>query len=55
MNLQYPRVPQKLFDWGLVVRQSWGPEYFEPDVAYKFSNGREFKSTDSTDHGFYDS
>ena len=26
----------------------------DPDPAYEFSNGREFNSTDATDHGFYE-
>ena len=50
----YPRMPKKMFDWAALVRQAWGPEFHEPDVSYKFSNGREFKSTDSTDSGIYE-
>lgn len=29
-------------------------EHYEPEVVYEFSDGKEFKSTDKTDHGIYD-
>lgn len=35
------------------VRQAWGSEYTKPDVAYQFSNGREFDSTDKRETGIY--
>lgn len=28
---------------GAEVRKIWGPKWNEPEVAYRFSNGREFK------------
>ena len=30
------------------------PEHYKPDVAYEFSNDREFESTDHTDSGIYE-
>jgi hypothetical protein len=35
----------RLINWASLVRDYWGPEFFEPDVVYRFSNGREFKDT----------
>lgn len=29
-------------------------EHFEPETVYEFSNDREFKSTDKSNHGIYD-
>lgn len=43
----------RTLDLASEVRKQWGPEFFEPDVAYKFSNGREFKSSDASDSGIY--
>jgi hypothetical protein len=43
----------KIIDWASLVRQYWGPEFWEPDVVYKFSNGREFKDT-GDNGGIYD-
>ena len=31
------------------------PDHYKPDVAYEFSNGRKFESTDQTDSGIYES
>ena len=33
-----------LINWLNLVLEAWGPEYYEPDIAYKFTN-REFKDT----------
>lgn len=30
------------------------PDHYKPDVAYEFSNGRKFESTDGTDSGIYE-
>lgn len=30
------------------------PDHYKPDVAYEFSGGRRFLSTDSSDSGVYD-
>lgn len=46
-------LPSRLIDWAALVRQAWGPEFYQPDVSFQFSNGREFKSTDSADGGVY--
>lgn len=33
----------KVVDWAALVKQLWGPAFYEPDVVYQQSNGREFK------------
>ena len=43
----------KVIDWAKLVREAWGPAYNEPDTAYQFSNGREFKSSDASRGGIY--
>lgn len=43
----------RTLDWASEVSKSWGPAFYEPDVAYRFSNNREFKSTDSSQGGVY--
>jgi hypothetical protein len=30
------------------------PDHYERDIAYEFSNSREFVDTDNTDSGIYD-
>lgn len=35
-------------DWLSMVVEA-DPDHYEQDTAYKFSNGRELKSTDNTD------
>ena len=43
----------KTINWLAEVMKAWGDKWHEPDVAYKFSNDREFK--DSCDnHGIYE-
>ena len=39
--------------WKELVLKAWGKDYNKPDVAYEFSHGRKFDSTDNTEHGFY--
>lgn len=36
----------------LVLRAD--PEHYEEEIAYEFSNGRRFKSSDKSDSGVYD-
>lgn len=43
----------KVIDWAALVRKAWGPEFSEPDKCYRFSNAREFKSTDGNHGGIY--
>lgn len=43
----------RVIDWAKLVRDAWGPAYSEPDTAYQFSNGREFKSSDQSRGGIY--
>jgi hypothetical protein len=35
----------RIINWLDLVKDMWGPEFYEPDVAYKWSNDREFKDT----------
>ncbi len=37
-----------------LVRKAWGKEYTKPDIAYEFSGGRKFESTDGREGGPYD-
>lgn len=46
-------LPSKVIDWAAEVRKAWGPEFYQPDVSYQFSNGREFKSSDGNRGGPY--
>lgn len=46
-------VSTKIIDWAAEVKKAWGPAWSEPDVAYQFSNNREFKCTDQDDGGIY--
>lgn len=46
-------VASRVIDWAAEVRRAWGPEFSQPDKAYQFSNGREFKSTDGNRGGIY--
>ncbi len=48
-----PKPGSRLIDWAAEVRKAWGPEFQQPDTAYKFSNGREFRSTDGMRGGIY--
>lgn len=48
-----PNPNSRTLDFGSFAKQQWGPEYYQPDVIYRFSNSREFKSTDATTNGFY--
>lgn len=40
-------------NWLSEVLKAWEGKYYERDVVYQFSNGRQFKSTDGTDSGIY--
>ena len=41
------------YDWrSLVVL--YDPDHYKADVAYEFSNGRKFLSTDKSDSGVYE-
>lgn len=52
-NNSVPPVSSRPIDWAALVRRAWGPEFSQPDKAYQFSNGRDFKSTDSLRGGIY--
>jgi hypothetical protein len=47
------QVTTKPIDYAALVRKVLGEEANKPEAVYEFSNGREFKSTDKTDHGIY--
>lgn len=44
----------RVIDWAALARKAWGPEFNEPDTAYRFNNGREFKSSDAQRGGIYE-
>lgn len=48
-----PKPTSRPLDWAALCRQAWGPEFNQPDKAYQWSNGREFKSTDTLRGGIY--
>lgn len=52
-------VTTRILNWRDLVLKAWGEEYNVPETAYRFtgsknSNGREFKSTDNSNHGVYE-
>ena len=47
------KVTTKLIDYNSLVRKALGDELNKPEVAYQFSNGREFHSTDKEETGIY--
>jgi hypothetical protein len=48
-----PAPNSRILDWAAFCRAAWGEAFNEPDTAYQFSNGREFKSSDQSSRGFY--
>ena len=46
-------VTTKTLDYAALVRKVLGEEVNKPETVYEFSDGREFKSTDKTNHGIY--
>lgn len=48
-----PTPNSRTLDWASFVRVAWGAEFYEADVAYRFSNNREFKGTEASDGGIY--
>lgn len=49
-----PAPTSRTLDWASFVRAAWGEEFNQPDTAYRFSNGREFKGTENVGGGIYD-
>ena len=48
------RVTTREFSWLDMSIRAWGAEWTAPDHGtYRFSNGREFDSTDQTHTGIY--
>lgn len=48
------QVQFRTLSWEEIVKKAWGKEWNKPDVAYEFSSGRKYDSTDSTDSGIYE-
>lgn len=48
-----PAPNSRTLDWASFCRAAWGAAFNEPDTAYQFSNGREFKSSDASRGGIY--
>lgn len=47
MAYKQPDPPSyRTLNWAAMVRKAWGKEWKKPEVAYRFSNGREFESSD---------
>lgn len=44
---------KRTFSFSALVKKKWGKEWTKPDVAYQFSNGRRFYSTDRAESGVY--
>jgi hypothetical protein len=44
----------RILNWRDEVLKAWGADYNVPEVVYRFSQNREFKSTDNSDHGVYE-
>lgn len=45
--------PTSQLDWRSLCQRAEGKDWTKPDVAYEFSNGRTFDSTDRSDSGIY--
>lgn len=52
MALGYP-VTTRIINFNQLVRKIWGKEFNKSDVAYEFSNGRKFESSDRGTTGIY--
>jgi len=48
------KVTTRILDWAELVKKAWGPEWNEPDIAYRFGNERTFKSSDGNQGGIYE-
>jgi hypothetical protein len=53
-SVKQPNTKTLSVNWGAEVKKALGAEYSRPDIAYEFSNGRKFNSTDQSDHGVYE-
>lgn len=51
MPTNAPRVVTR--SWKEIVQKAQGKDAAKPDVVYRFSNGREFESTDKGETGIY--
>lgn len=47
-------VTTRILNWRDLVLKAWGEDYDKPETVYRFSQNREFKSTDNSDHGVYE-
>ena len=48
-----PPVTTNNIDYAALVRKVQGEDANKPEIVYKFSNGKEYKSTDNTNSGIY--
>jgi len=48
----YP-VTYRQYDWRTQVVRAFGPEFYRPDTAYRFNNGRRFDDSDKGTTGVY--
>jgi hypothetical protein len=46
-------VVTRIVSWRAMVLESWGEEWAQRSVSYRFSDGTEKQSTDSTNKGIY--
>lgn len=51
--VKQPNTRTRVIHIGAEIKKQWGAEWSRPDVAYEFSNGRKFDSTDSSESGIY--
>jgi hypothetical protein len=47
------QVVTSTLNWRAMVVEAWGEEYRQRDIAYRFIDGTEKQSTDTTNRGFY--
>jgi len=46
-------VTTRTLNWGQMVRESWGTEWDEREVIYRWSNGDEMVENNNTKYGVY--
>lgn len=47
------QVKRRKFSVSAQTKKYWGSEYHKPDVAYEFSSGKRYVSTDREESGIY--
>lgn len=46
-------VVTRVVSWRSMVLDAWGEQWAQRSISYRFSDGTEKQSTDSTNRGFY--